>query len=61
VWHFDDPSRPELHGAVVSEALDGVFRISPETEAVVELSHAGSDAGGHRFRFIGLLRVETWR
>lgn len=61
LWHFDDPNRPELHGAVVSEALDGVFRITPETSAVLEISHAGSDAGGHRFRAIGLLRVETWR
>jgi hypothetical protein len=61
LWHFDDPNRPALQGLVVSEALDGVIQIGPETEVVVELQHAGSDAGGHRFRFIGLLRVETWR
>lgn len=61
VWHFDDPNRPELYGVVVSEALDGVIQLGRETEIVLELSHAGSDASGHRFRFIGLLRVETWR
>lgn len=61
VWNFDDPNRPELYGVVVSEALDGVIQVGRETEIVLELSHAGSDASGHRFRFIGLLRVETWR
>ena len=51
---------PEIYSAI-TVAHDA----SPEEPGanllVLEVQHAGSDASGHRFRAIGLLRVETWR
>jgi hypothetical protein len=61
LWHFDDPSREDLYGAVVSESLSGTFRLSPETVVFLELTHAASRVVGHRFRGMLALRVDTWR
>ena len=61
VWHFDDPNRGELYGAVLSEVLWARFRISRETLVLAELQHATSRVVGHRFRGILALRVDTWR
>lgn len=60
-WHFDDPNRAGLYGAVVSEALEARFRIAPEVVAVAELQHATSRTVGHRFRGVLAVRVDTWR
>ncbi|MCA9609284.1 MAG: hypothetical protein KC619_26965 [Myxococcales bacterium] len=60
-WHFDDPNRADLYGAVVSEALEARFRIVREVLAVAELQHATSRVVGHRFRGVIAFRVETWR
>jgi hypothetical protein len=61
VWHFDDPNRQDLFGTVLSEALSGRFRLSPETQILVELQHATSRVVGHRFRGVVALRLDTWR
>lgn len=61
VWHFDDPSRADLYGTVVSESLSGTIRLSPETQIHLELTHAASRVVGHRFRGMLALRVDTWR
>jgi hypothetical protein len=60
-WHFDDPLRSDLYGAVISESIDGVFDVTSEASIVLELTHATSRVVGHRFRGIVWLRVETWR
>jgi hypothetical protein len=61
VWHFDDATRQDLYGTVVSESIDGIFQIMPEASIVLEVQHATSRVIGHRFRGIVWLRVETWR
>lgn len=61
VWYFDNPNRQGMSGVVVSEALEGRVRISPETLVLLELQHAASEAVGNRFRGILALRVDTWR
>jgi len=61
VWHFDDPNRPTIYGAVVSEVLEARFRIVPEVQVVAEAQHATSRVVGHRFRGILAIRVEPWR
>lgn len=60
-WHFDDPNRADLYGAVVSEVLEARFRIVREVMAVAEVQHATSRVVGHRFRGVLAFRVETWR
>ncbi|MBX3271579.1 MAG: hypothetical protein KF729_15040 [Sandaracinaceae bacterium] len=61
VWHFDDPNRADLYGAVVSEVLEARFRVTNEVLVVAEVQHAASRVIGHRFRGVLALRVETWR
>ena len=61
VWHFDDPLRDESYGTVVSEALSGTVRLSPETLLFAEFQHAASRVVGNRFRGMLALRVDTWR
>ncbi|MCB9591257.1 MAG: hypothetical protein H6719_00885 [Sandaracinaceae bacterium] len=60
-WHFDDPNRPDLYGAVLSEVLAARFRIVREVLIVAEVQHATSRVVGHRFRGLLAVRVETWR
>ncbi len=61
VWHFEDPLRPGLYGASVSEGAGVSFRMSDTTILRGDLQHAYSRLVGHRFRGLVQLTVEVWR
>lgn len=61
VWHFDDATRVDGYGTVVSTTLSSVWSLTEQAALFLELQHAHTRTVGHRLRATLVLRVMTWR
>jgi hypothetical protein len=61
LWNVEQSLRSEIEGVSISETLGLDIRITENTSLLSELTHAHSDAIGHRFSFFAFLHTEVWR
>lgn len=61
LWKVEHALRSGIEGVSISETVGAKIRVTENTFLLSELTHAHSDAIGHRFSFFAFLHTEVWR